>query len=161
MAFLAGLWFSRLLRVEGMGSVAAVTLVLNVVAPFAESFFQRVGESLVLAVLFHPVPGDGMSAFLELVKFFCMALAADLGFHRRFFGLGLFMALMAGDAIYPTFGMFAVDPGLKNSPGVFLVAGQAVADLFLSPQCGGRRKEEKQDRSKNDFSQHGNLLIDS
>jgi hypothetical protein len=42
------------------------------------------------------------------------------------------MAFMTGNTIHPTFCMFAVDPGLKDPPGIFLMAGQAVADLFLS-----------------------------
>jgi hypothetical protein len=121
-----------------MRGVAAVALVLNVVAPFAESLFQRTGQGLVLAMFFHPFPGDGVPALLELGMFFGVAPTADPGFHRRFFGPRFFMTLMAGDAIHPILGVFAVDPRLKDPPGLFLVAGQAVAGLFLSVGRGSQ-----------------------
>jgi hypothetical protein len=56
MAFLAGLGFPHLFRVEGMGGMAAVAPVLYVMASFTKGLFQRVGKGLVLRVVFHPVP---------------------------------------------------------------------------------------------------------
>jgi hypothetical protein len=70
MAFLAGLRFSGLFRVEGMGGVTAIAFVLNVVAPFTECFLEGVGKSLVLRVVLYSVPGDRMSSLLELVIFY-------------------------------------------------------------------------------------------
>ena len=67
MAFLAGLWFSGLFRVEGMRGVAAIAFVLNVVAPFTECFLERVRKSLVLRVVLYSVPGDRVPSALELV----------------------------------------------------------------------------------------------
>ena len=69
MAFLAGLWFSGLFRIEGMGGVTAIAFVLNVVAPFTECFLEGVGKNLVLRVVLYSVPGDGMPSVLELVEF--------------------------------------------------------------------------------------------
>jgi len=69
MAFLAGLWFSSLFRVEGMGGMAAVALVLNVVASLTECFLEGVGKSQVLGMVLYSVPGDGMPSALELVIF--------------------------------------------------------------------------------------------
>ena len=67
VAFLAGLRFSGLFRVEGMGGMTAIAFVLDVVASFAECFFQRVGKSLVLGVVLYSVPGDRVPSALELV----------------------------------------------------------------------------------------------
>ena len=67
VAFLAGLRFFGLFRVKGMGGVAAITFALNVVASFAERFFEGVGKSLVLRVVLYSVPGDGMPSALELI----------------------------------------------------------------------------------------------
>jgi hypothetical protein len=38
MAFLTGLWLSGLFRVKGMGGMAAIAFVLNVMASLAECF---------------------------------------------------------------------------------------------------------------------------
>jgi len=70
MAFLAGLWFSGLFRIEGMGGVTAIAFVLDVMAPLTECFLEGVGKSLVLRVVLQSVPGDKMPSLLELVIFF-------------------------------------------------------------------------------------------
>jgi hypothetical protein len=70
MAFLAGLRFFGLFRVEGMGGVTAIAFLLNIVAPFTECFLEGDGKSLVLRVVLQSVPGDRMSSLLELVIFF-------------------------------------------------------------------------------------------
>jgi hypothetical protein len=70
MAFLAGLWFSGLFRIEGMGGVTGIAFVLDVMAPLTECFLERVGKSLVLRVVLQSVPGDKMPSLLELVIFF-------------------------------------------------------------------------------------------
>jgi len=123
MAFLAGLWLSCFLWVESMRGVTAITLVLDIVATFAKSFLQRVRKGKILGVLCDPFPGYGMSAFLELIKFLSMTRSTGLWFNRRFLRFGLFMALMTGDTIYPFLSMFAVDPGLKDSVRLLLMAG--------------------------------------
>jgi hypothetical protein len=69
MAFLAGLRFSGLFRVEGMGGVTAIAFVLDVMAPFTKCFLEGAGKSLVLRVVFQSVPGDRMPSHLELVIF--------------------------------------------------------------------------------------------
>ena len=56
MAFLAGLWFSGLFGVEGMGGVTAIAFVLDVMASFTECFLEGVGKSLVLRVVLQSVP---------------------------------------------------------------------------------------------------------
>ncbi len=145
VAFFTSLWLPRLFRVEGVGSVAAIALVLNAMTPLAKGLLQRVGKGLVLTVFPHSVPRDRMPAFLELVKFFSMTLGADLGFDSRLLWHGLLVAFMTGNTIHPAFGMFAVDPGLKDPPGILLMAGQAVADLFLCNQSWRREKKEKSD----------------
>jgi hypothetical protein len=141
MAFLAGFWLSRFLRVEGMGGMAAITLVLNIVATFAKCFFQGVRESNILGVFCDSFPRYGVSTFLELVKFLSVTLGTGLWFNRRFLWLGLLMALMTGDAIYPFLGMFAIDPGLKDSPCLLLVAGETVANLIFCPSDLKSEKE--------------------
>jgi hypothetical protein len=141
VAFLAGFWLSRFLRGEGMGGMAAITLVLNCVATFAKSLFQRVGESNILGVSCDSFPGYGVSAFLELIKFLSVTLSTGFWFNRRFLWLGLLMALMTGDAIYPLLSMFAIDPGLKDSPCLLLVAGQTIANLIFCPSDLKSEKE--------------------
>ncbi len=137
VAFLAGLGFSPFIGIEGMGRVAAVALVLDVMAPIAEGFSKRVRKSLILWMVFYPVPGNGMPALQELVIFFFMALATGLGFNHRYFGPCFFMAFMAGDTIHLVFGMFAIDPGLKDPSRRFLMTLQAIANLLLSPNLHG------------------------
>jgi hypothetical protein len=131
VAFLASLGFSRLLRIEGMRGMAAITLVLHIMAPFTKGLSQRAGESTVLGMFLHCVPGDKMPPLLELGIFFFMAFTTHLRFNSRFFRPGLIMAFVTGNAIYSLLGMFAVDPGLKNSPCLFLMTGQAIANLFF------------------------------
>jgi hypothetical protein len=41
--------------------------------------------------------------------------------------------------------MFAVDPGLKDPPGILLMAGQTVTNLFFGPPQ--RRKKEKDEEN--------------
>jgi hypothetical protein len=53
------------------------------------------------------------------------------------------MAFVTGDAIYSFLGMLAVHPGLKDPPRIFLMTGEAIADLLLSPASQGR--EQKKD----------------
>jgi hypothetical protein len=144
MAFLAGFRFAGFFGVEAMGGMAAVAFGLDIVAPFAERLFKRVGRGLVLAVFLHPVPGNGMPTHMKLFKFFRMALGADLGLHRRLFRPGFLMTFMAGDTVHARLGMFAVYPGLKDPSGVFLMAGQAVPDIFLGPQRHREIEEEKE-----------------
>jgi hypothetical protein len=144
VALFASIRFLGFLRIEGMGSMAAVAFVLNVVTALTKSLSQGIWKGLVLTMLFHAVPGYGMPPFLKLFKLFRMALGANLGLHRRFPGPGFFMAFVTGNAIHPTFVMFAIHPGLENSRSVLLVAGQAVADLFLRRQLTGRRKKKEE-----------------
>jgi hypothetical protein len=144
MAFLAGFRFAGLFSVEAMGGMAAVAFGLNIVASFAECLFERVGGHFILAVYYHLIPGNGMPPPEKLFIFFRMAVGADLGLHRRLFGPGFLMTLVAGDAVHARLGMLAVYPGLKDPPGVFLMAGQAVPDLFLRPQCHRGIEEEEE-----------------
>lgn len=118
VAFPASFRFSRLVGIEGVGSVAAIALVLHAVAALTEGLFQWVWKDLVLAVLLHPIPADRMPAFLELSKLFWMALGANLGFNRRSLGCGLLMTCVASDTIHPIFGVFAIHPGLKDAGSV-------------------------------------------
>ena len=69
MAFLAGLWFSGLFRIEGMGGMTAIAFVLDVMASLAECFLEGVGKGLVLRVVLQSVPGDRMPSHFELVIF--------------------------------------------------------------------------------------------
>jgi hypothetical protein len=69
MAFLAGLRFSGLFRVEGMGGVTAIAFALNIVAPLTECFLEGIGKSLVLRVVLQSVPGDRVPSLLELIIF--------------------------------------------------------------------------------------------
>jgi hypothetical protein len=92
-----------------------------------------------------------MSAFLELVEFFRMALSADLGFDRRFFWFSLLVVFMTGNTIDFVFGMFAIDPSLKDPPGLLLMAGQTVTDLFLGLYNIKRNEKKKGDDYKDCF----------
>jgi hypothetical protein len=145
VAFLAGFRLAGLLGVEAMGGMAAVAFVLDIVASFAECLFERAWCALILAVFPHPVPGNGMPTHLKLFKFFRMALGTDFGLDRRLFRSSFLMALVAGDTVHPRLGVLAVHPGLKDPPGVFLMAGQAVPDLFLRPRRHRGIEEEKED----------------
>ncbi len=69
MAFLAGLRFPGLIRIEGMGGMTAIAFVLNVVTSLAECLFKGVGKGLVLRVVLYSVPGNRMPSALELVIF--------------------------------------------------------------------------------------------
>ncbi len=158
MAFLAGFWLAGFFGMEAMGCMAAVAFGLDIVAPFAERLFKWVGRSLVLTVFPHPIPGNGMPAHLKLFISFRMTLSAYLGLHRRLFRPGFLMTLVAGDTVHTRLGMFAVYPGLKNSSGVFLMAGQTVPDLFLRPQRHWGIDEEKETERKGPLFKHMNLL---
>ncbi len=95
-------------------------------------------------MIFDVCPRNEMPAFLELFVFFLMAFATDLGFNSRFLRPCLIMALVAGDAINPFLGMLAIHPGLENPPRIFLMASEAVTDLFLCPDHS--RHEQKKER---------------
>jgi len=82
MAFLAGFRLTGFFGIKAMGGMAAVAFGLDIVAPFAERLFERVGHSLVPAVFLHPIPGNGMPTQLKLFKLFRMTLGTDLGLHR-------------------------------------------------------------------------------
>jgi len=142
VAFLAGFWFSRLLGVKGMRGMATITLVLHIMAPFTKSLSQRARESKVLGMLLHSVPGDKMSTLLELGIFFFVTFATGFRFNGRFLGPCLLMAFMTGDAIHPVLGMFAIDPCLKDPSCIFLMTGQAIANLFLCPNIERRKDKE-------------------
>ena len=45
--------------------MTAVAFILDIVAALTEGLFQGVGGGLILAVFFHPVPGDGVPAGLQ------------------------------------------------------------------------------------------------
>jgi hypothetical protein len=144
MAFLAGFRLTGLCSVETVGGMATVAFCLNIVASFAECLFERVGGHFILPVLFHLVPGNGMPPPEKLFIFSPMALGTDLGLHRRFFRPGFLVTLVAGNAVHARLGMLAVYPGLKDPSGVLLMAGQAVPDLFLRPQCHREIEEEEE-----------------
>jgi hypothetical protein len=47
---------------------------------------------------------------------------------------------MTSDTVHSSFGVFAVDPGLKDSAGFLLMTGEAFANLLF---CPSRRRREK------------------
>jgi len=65
-----------------VGGVTTVAFILDVMAALAEGLPERLGSGLVLAMLFHPAPGNRVSASLELLKLLSMASAADSCLHR-------------------------------------------------------------------------------
>jgi hypothetical protein len=142
VAFLAGLGFSPFVGIKSMGRVTAVAFVLDVMASFTKCLFQRFRKSPVLWMFFHSFPGDGMPAFLELFKFFLVALTTYLGFNCRFFCFSLFVAFMTGNTIDLIFGMFTVDPGLENSTCLLLMTGQTIPYLLLCPNIERRKEKE-------------------
>jgi len=89
-----------------------------------------------------------MSAVLELVEFFRMALSAKLGFDRRFFWFSLLVVFMTGNTIDFVFGMFAIDPGLKDPPRFLLMTSQTITNFFLGLYNIKRNKKKKGDDYK-------------
>jgi hypothetical protein len=61
---------------------------------------------------------------------------------------------MTGDTIHPGFGMFAVDPGLKDPSGLLLMAGEAFANLFLCPTPARKEDKNQKDGQGHHFFQH-------
>jgi hypothetical protein len=154
MAFLTGFWFPRFFRVKGMRGMTTVAPVLNSMASLTKCLFQRGRKGLILTMLFHSVPGDGMPSFLELIIFFLVALGTDLGFNRRFLGHSLLVAFMTSNTIDLVLGMFAVHPRLKDSMRFLLMASQTVPNLFLGPYLYWSAEQKSSNEHKYLFSDH-------
>jgi hypothetical protein len=143
MAFLTGLGFSCFFGFEGMGSVTAITFVLDIVAPFTKGFSQWKRERFVLGMFLHSGPRNGMPALEELGIFFFVTFPADIGFDGRFCELRLVMVLMEGNTVHSLLSMLAIDPSQEDAASLFLMTGDAIADLFFCPKKGHKENNGK------------------
>ncbi len=84
-----------------------------------------------------------MSPLEELGIFFFVTFPADLGFDGRFLKSRLVMVHMAGNAVYPLLSMLAIDPGQEDAASIFLMTGDAIADLFFRPKTRDKEENEK------------------
>jgi hypothetical protein len=94
-------------------------------------------------MLFHPVPANGVPSLKKLDIFLLVTFSADLGFNCGFLEFGLVVIFMTGDTIDSLLGMLAVDPCQKDAPGIFLMAGETIPDLFFCPKTRDKGKNEK------------------
>jgi hypothetical protein len=105
-----------------MRGVAAVTPLLDDVAPLTEGGSNFLRDGKVFPLNSHSFKPDRMAALPKLCQFFLVALPAFLRKDHGFlFGCELVVD-MAGHAMDPFLGMFRFNPGLKNSRGHLLMA---------------------------------------
>jgi len=111
--------------------MATVTFFLDNVTAFAEGRSDLRGNAEIFSVDPHSIPSKGVTALLKLRQFLLVALPA---FFRKNHGFGLkrrFMIRVAGDAVHPFLCMLRFDPGLEETGGSLLMAGDAESDIDL------------------------------
>jgi len=138
-----GIGISCLIQRKPVRGVTVVTPFLDTMTAFTEGGTNFLGNGKVLSLNAHPIKRNSMAPHLELCESVLMTLSTLFWKdHGLLFGGGLVVD-MAGDAIDSVLCMFRFYPGLKETRGPFLVAGDAEphVDLFHFFRSSGAHGE--------------------
>src|SRR5512136_76743 len=97
-----------------MGSMAAVTFLLDHVATLTEGGTNLLRDAQVFPMGAHTFPTQRVTAFAELFYLFGVAFSALFSRNRGFRFIGGLVVSMTGDAGHPILSMFRFHPGLEE-----------------------------------------------